>query len=85
MEKDKLERVREILKNSDPWELANLESEGYVDRDETVIQAFIDRGEYEKEWERQTENAIQNIDEYIEKYVNEEYADAIIAWGKEIH
>jgi len=83
--KDKLERVRHILKEAEAWDLTTLESEGFVDRHEHLLETYAATDDYQHDWADHTERDLEDVDEYIEKYVDEEYADALIAWGKEVH
>ena len=83
--KEKLERVRHILKEAVVWDLTSLESQGYVDRHEQVIEGYCNSVDYGQDWADRAQEDLENLDWYIENYVDEEYADALIAWGKEIH
>ena len=80
--KEKLERVRHILKEAETWELANLESEGYVDRHEALLDEYLESKQYHRDWELHTRLEANELDEYIKRYVDEEYADALIAWAE---
>ena len=80
----KAERVRHILKEAEAWDLSSLESEGFVDRHEHLLETYAETDDYKHDWAEQTRMDLENPDEYIENYVDEEYADALIAWGKEI-